>query len=806
MFGDETQFNASAVRRFGDRFGLGANIQYRTSDRRNFDVLITDIDAPVLPQGFTSLFSVPFTFVFPFGEGLSGRLVNGAHYLIRDREEESLTGSLFAAWDVHDTTRLRLEYQRIQTEIESESARSIAVTTRTATNMPVPELDGEVRRRTHINGLLPQMGLANSQQDTTTDVLSLRGDTALERWTLDYKVGYSRSQREIEAVTINAFSDRATNIFDLFDPNTIVVNPDTTGADRIVDGVTITAGDGIVGLSLSEAGRQFHLDPDTYHFGSGLEQELDNQTEVYTGEFNAQYEFQRRFLNNVKFGVKYDTITRTNSDDALTTGASTALSFVRRLPTRQRFSEFGSDLIIPFSLDDIGAGSITAPFIRGGSARSIFDQVAAFSDANPGAYVVNDNRTDPGVDTGALVSTQVDEERLAAYVQGEVELGDLTFTGGVRFERIEESGVAIGAPLYRQSSGVFVNRVVLADLGLVRPFDNSGTSDKVLPSLIATYRPGENWVGRFAYNRTIFSPDLRLVNRPVTVFVDQRAGFETAEIREGNPGLAPEVNDNFEIGLERYFGNRPAYIKGAFFYKDISGNITNVVQVAEPDADVEQRVLEFLAPLFAQQPDLALSPETEFLLRRPENGDGGQIYGIELEGATNLDFLPDSWPAFLENIQVLANVTWTEASFPTLIPARGENGERISLERDRPLENQAEWAGNVSIGYEQGGFSGRLLYTYQSELVTSYDEFNLNTVVPDFDTLDLIARYTFERGSGRFTAFFEADNLLVGSEDADVRRGTGSLNGDGRSGDFFFPTNLQFNGGRAFTVGLRANF
>ena len=111
----------------------------------------------------------------------------------------------------------------------------------------------------------------------------------------------------------------------------------------------------------------------------------------------------------------------------------------------------------------------------------------------------------------------------------------------------------------------------------------------------------------------------------------------------------------------------------------------------------------------------------------------------------------------------------------------------------------------MSVGYEDRGFSGRLLYTYQSALVTSYDEFNLNTVVPDFETLDFIGSYTMERGAATFTLFFEADNLLAGAQDADVRQGTGSEGGDGAV-DFFRPTNLQFNGGRTFTIGLKANF
>ncbi|MEO1038748.1 MAG: TonB-dependent receptor [Pseudomonadota bacterium] len=807
-FGDEWQLNASAVTQLNDRFGIGANIQYRTSDRRNIDMRYNDVDAPVLPVGFTSLFRVPFTFTYPFGDGLAGRLVTGTNYFVRDREVENLTGSVFAAWDVSDSTRLRFEYQRIVNDETRETARSTGLGSTLATNMPIPELGGEVRRRTYVRGLQPSMGLDEREETITTDVFSVRGDTTYNQWTLDYKVGYSSTTNEVDEFSISAISDRNSDVFNIFDPASITVNPDSGGNDRVVEGVVTTVGDGIPVLALSDLGRAFYLDPDTYFISSALRRQRENESELFTAEFDAQYDFSEAFagvFQSVKFGMKYDDSTRNNSDDVLSQNVPTAFFYSRRFPNQQLVSSLSGDIFTPYSFGAIGAPGVTAPLFSFGSARSIFDQVEATFAADPNSYRLFDNRVDPSVSSGAISPALTDEKSFAGYVQAEIEFGDVTVTSGARFERVEATGTAISAPLYRQANSVFVDRSLLASLGLIEQFDNSGTTDKFLPSLVATYRPGENWVGRFAYNRTIFSPSLISVNRPFTVAIDQRAGRETAEIREANPGLEPETNDNFEIGLERYFGDRPAYIKGAFFYKDISGNITNVTQIAAP-ADVEARVLEFLAPLLQADPSLALSPNTQYLLRRPENGEGGQIYGIELEGATNLDFFPETWPAFLEDVQVLANITWTEAGFPTNITARDEDGEIISLEVERPLANQAEWAGNFSVSYESGGFSSRLLYTYQSELVRTYDEFNLNTIIPEFETVDFIASYTFERGPGLFTAFFEVDNLLNGAEDAEVILGTGSFGGDGSSGEFFYPTNLQFSGGRAFTVGLRSTF
>lgn len=803
VFGNESQYNASAVTQLRENFAIGGNIQYRTSDRRNFNIGFLDIDAPVLPAGYDSIYELPYTYNYPFDDALPDRLVTGVNTFVRDRSVENVTGSVFAAWDVNDSTRLRAEYQHITNEDTRSTSRTSASSLTSATTMPIPELGGEERHRTYIRAFRPTLGVSSRVETTTTDVFSIRGDTVYDSWTFEYKVGYSTTSREVDETTISIISDTNTDVASLYDPANYVINPDAGGTDRMVGGVVSYAGDGIPVLSLSQAGRDFFFDPETYYVATASEIEANNTADFLTVAFDTQYDFASTFLSNVKFGIKYDDSERVNSDDVLSTSAPTAFYYLRTGATRQTANDFGG-VFDRIDLGAIGAGEVVLPSLQSGAARTIFDGVTAYANANPGSYRLFDNRTDPVDNSGALSTARTEETRMAAYLQGEVELGDLTVTGGARFEQVETVGNAISTPIYRQSNGVYVERGELIDAGLIGYYDNSGTNDKFLPSLVATYRSGDNWVGRFAYNRTIFSPSLIAVNRPLTIVIDQRPGQEEATIREGNPELDPEINDNFEIGLERYFGDRPAYLKGAIFYKDISGNITNVVQVANP-ADIEGRIAELLAPLIATRPELALSPDTTYYLQRPENGEGGEIYGFEFEGATNLDFLPASWPRFLENIQIMGNVTWTEAAFGTDVSAVDENGDTFALNLERPLANQAEWAGNLSVGYEAGGFSGRLLYTYQSELVRAYDEFNLNTIVPEFETLDLMASYTLERGGARYIFFLEGDNLLSSYDEGEVILGTGSYGGEG-SPDFFYPANMQFNGGRTITVGVRATF
>jgi TonB-dependent receptor len=811
-FGDETQFTLTGTTELSDNFAIGATGSYRTTDRRNYNLTIIDNDIPVLPAGFTSSTTLPFTLGgYPFDPEI-GRLITSSNTLINDREVENWTGSVFAAWDVNDSTRLRAEYQRISNEDTTQTQRVTNSTFSSSTNMPIPELGGEERRRTYIRAFRPTNGLTERETTQTTDVFSLRGDTDWNRWAFDYSLGYSVTENEVLSFGVNTISNTNTDVFNLFDTSQLTINPDSGGTDRIVDGVFGLVGDGIPSLAFSPAGLAYYTDPLTYYITSVSQQQRNNETENATLRFSAQYDFANDYLNNVKFGFQYNDITRTNSDDVLSnTNIPTATSYVRLGATRQFLGDFGAGTLSVQDLGDIGAAGTVGAFIRSGSARSIFDQVAAFANANAGSYRITDNLVSPEVSAGALSTATTEERRFAAFLQGEAEWRDFTVVGGLRVELDEYIGNAIAAPSIRLPDGSNIPRTELFNAGLIDFYENNGTTERFLPSFVVNWRPNDEWVGRLSYNRTIFSPSISLINRGQTVIIDQRqTGFGTfpnsARIREGNPDLQPEVNDNFDVGLEYYFPNRPAYLKGAVFYKNIEANITDL-ELADNPADIEARIAEYVQPLLGSYPDLldGFDANTNYFLQRPNNGEGGSIYGVELEGAINLDFFPENWPGFLENVQLLGNITWTDADFPTRVSARDENGQTFTLELDRPLEEQSEWAGNFSIAYEDRGFNGRLLYTYQSDRVTAYDEFNLNSLVPELETLDFIGSYTFDRGAGRFTVFFEGDNLLDGSEDAELLRGTGSFGGEG-SPEFLFPTSLLFDGGRTFTLGVKANF
>ncbi len=819
-FGDEYEFNATGAYKFTDDFGVVATLQYRDTDRSNLNTNYLQTNIPVLPAGVTFSSRIPPEFNYPFDEGLDGPLQTGVNYFIRDLEQTNLTGSLNFAWDVADHTSLRLDLQRIEREETVDDRRATQRTLTTSTNMPIPELGGEERRRTYIRSLAPTLGISEQTEEETIDVYSFRGDTSLGQWDLDYKLGFSETVRERQRDSVSLVTPSFlgnSDVLGLFQNESLTINPDSNATDRVVNGVVSVVGGDIPGLNLSQAGLDYIADPSTYRISSATRAQSTTPTEEWTAEFGSRYNFANSFLDYLEGGIQYTANERANSDDILSNDNLTSNQSYTRLSTAvttlvSDLDGFGFDSV---NLGFAGADNLNVIFPEAGSASEYLNAVEnllvddpSTPDFNEARFRLDDNTGDPIEDGTSISPLTVTEDRLALYVQASATFNDFEIVGGGRYEELDTTGSAVSAPSIRLADNTLVDRLLLANLGIVDFFDSSATDDIFTPTLIANYRPREDVVLRFAWQQTTINPDIRQRSRPVQVIVNNRPTINTATLREPNPNLEPTVTDNFDFDVSYYFKDNPGLIRLGVFYKDVSNNFTNDILADEAtQVDVEALIRQQLEPLFAQDPNiLTFDDDTVFSLQRPRNGEGGTVYGAEFEIIRQLDFFPETWPGFLENVSVLGNLTWTDSDFPTDIFVFNPDTNGFENQAfDRPLSNQSEWAGNASVSYEEGGFSGRLIYTFQSESVRTYDEYNLNTVIPDFDTLDLRMQYTLEQDWGRTTFFLEGDNLLLDHENADIRTGTGSFGGTG-SPDFFFPTFLQFNGGRTFTLGARVTF
>lgn len=814
-FGDEYQINGLFSARLTGNFGFVANVQYRKTDRRNFDADVADVVPPVLPAGFTSLSFVPASQQFPFDPEFNSRLPTGVSYLRRDREEENLTASLNFDWDVSNTTNLRLDLQRIQRQSYAETARTSATFLTASTDMPVPELGGEVRRRTYLTSLRPNLSFNVTDLEARQDTISLRGTTTLDRWVLNFKAGYQSALSRSNNANISALGNAATNLTDLIDPSTVVINPDDDAAmtPRVVGGGVIFQPNGLPVLSLTDVGLDYLNSSANYSLTTASRTLTDSPTDAYTLEGSVRYLPAPGWFDYIEFGAKWDRSERGANDDVFATTSTGALlsveSFLRIFGRDTGLDAFGEGLVDNQGLDQIGATGFRAPFIVGNAVDAIFSGLPAFLADDPNTafneerFRFTDRRNlDPILDSGGLNPTKTIEDRTAAYFETKFDIGKFELVGGGRYERIFRSGTTLGAPSVRPATGPSEPRETFVQAGLVDFTDLSGTQEIFTPSFIANYRPLNNLVARLAYFRSTVNPDFRLLRRPRLVSIDLRPAFNRALILEANPDLRPTKTDNFDFDLAYYFTDSPGLVRAGFFYKKVKNNFTNVFFLNGSDDSVRQDILDYFGDLATTRPDLvAFDDGTEFLRNRPENGKGGEIYGVELEAVRQLTFLPGR----LSNFTALGNLTWTQGSFPTLVSGRDDDGNIAQFELNRFLADQPEWVYNLSMSYAEGGFDGRLIYTYQSATASSFQANGLDTVLPSFDTLDLRMSYTFDVGATNLTVYFQGDDLLNSGTDIDLRRAVSSQFGGGNA-SFYFPDGYQFNGGRTVTAGIRAKF
>jgi hypothetical protein len=98
------------------------------------------------------------------------------------------------------------------------------------------------------------------------------------------------------------------------------------------------------------------------------------------------------------------------------------------------------------------------------------------------------------------------------------------------------------------------------------------------------------------------------------------------------------------------------------------------------------------------------------------------VRGIEFEWQTRFWYLPKP----LDGLVLNSNIAFidTETKYPQYVQTQGtppvyRDKTDSLVYREERLTNQPDLVGNISIGYDKGGFSGRLSYYYQGNTLSS---------------------------------------------------------------------------------------
>ncbi|MFD2366268.1 TonB-dependent receptor [Pseudoduganella sp. GCM10020061] len=204
----------------------------------------------------------------------------------------------------------------------------------------------------------------------------------------------------------------------------------------------------------------------------------------------------------------------------------------------------------------------------------------------------------------------------------------------------------------------------------------------MLPSLNLNFDFGNDQYVRVGAARTMARGRIDDMKAGNDVSVDPTS--KTWSGYGGNPQLKPWLANSFDVSYEKYFG-KGSYVAVAGFHK----KLLNYIYEREAEYD------------FTGVPNPSgIQPASPIgLFWRPENGQGGNVRGIELSGALDAGSVVSALAGF----GVQASASYTESNLRPMGP-------------DQPtkLAGLSGTVAGLTVYYEKDGFSARVGQRYRS--------------------------------------------------------------------------------------------
>lgn len=245
---------------------------------------------------------------------------------------------------------------------------------------------------------------------------------------------------------------------------------------------------------------------------------------------------------------------------------------------------------------------------------------------------------------------------------------------------------------------------------------------------------------RVAYSKTISRPDYQAI-LPNTYF---SPGVSN---QAGNPKLKPQIANNLDAFLSFYNNEIGLFTVGGFYKKidDVFFSTTIFFQ------NLSSYNVSFPDSAFWVSQGIAAPAASERIQSYVNNPHPAYIKGLELEWQTNFWYLPAPFNSLVLNVNYTR--VWSEMDYQQVInesireayidPVTGRTKYRYKyLSRDTVrtarLINQGNDIVNVALGFDYKGFSGRLSFNMQGNVIYSVggrpedDQFTGNIYQWDF--------------------------------------------------------------------------
>ena len=292
------------------------------------------------------------------------------------------------------------------------------------------------------------------------------------------------------------------------------------------------------------------------------------------------------------------------------------------------------------------------------------------------------------------------EQYYAGYLMAGFNIGQMiTFTPGVRFEKNEYSTTAkwvsstIGYGPY-------------ATQGIIRDTTAGHFYDQFYPMLHLKIKPVEWFDIRLAATKTTTRPGFTQMS-PRYV---KDAGLNLVT---GDVFLKPQTNFNYDLYLSFYTGKVGLFTVGAF-YKKLTDQVLNyTVRVINPENYGLSDIFRNKNYTFPQN-----------------NVHPGYVQGLELDWQTQFSYLPKPLNGIVFNVNFTAMQSQTRYpfySFETVTISEPPFRKTIGKDdfRENKIIGMPDFIGNIGLGYEVGGFAGRISAYYQSATITTAQASNL---------------------------------------------------------------------------------
>ena len=381
-------------------------------------------------------------------------------------------------------------------------------------------------------------------------------------------------------------------------------------------------------------------------------------------------------------------------------------------------------------------GSLSAPFESTGISQtpfgfpaiSTYDAATMF---NSGIYNLVYN-----MHSNVLANDySVDEKLLMAFVEFGVDstLFNVPVTGnfGVRIVNTDQSssGTSIKHGNTQQNSGGNLVKV---------PYSDGAKYTDFLPSMNLNFAVAEDKVVRLGIARALARAAIDDMRASRTVQYNA-AKAQNTDINDapwggggGNPLIRPWISNQIDLSYEHYFPETRGYWAVAAYYKDLETYIFN-----------DLIVQDFTG--FPAEPPPFLN---EGLVSRPQNGEGGELYGIEFSISIPGEMLTPTLTGF----GAVFNASATESAIST----------NPSVPDESRLPGLSEEVVNATLYYERFGFSARVSSTFRSDFLQRIQGLGglNNRIVKAEQIVSAQVGYRFQSGSlNGLNIFLQGQNL-----------------------------------------------